>query len=70
MNGLWCWWHPLSKLTKINTLEVVQCYLSKIYLNRVALKNQIGRNYNNISHLYTVYHLPGSVVNNLHGLSY
>ena len=46
-----------------HTLEMVQCYLSKIYFNRVALKNQIWRNYNNISHLHTVYHLPGSVVN-------
>lgn len=63
--------HSVNLLKSMShTLEMVQCYLSKLYLNRVPLKNQIWRNYNNISHLYTVYHLPGSVVNDLHGLSY
>lgn len=63
--------HSVNLLKSVNhTLQMVEFYLCKIYLNRVALKNQVGSNFNSISHLYTAYHLPGSVVNTLHGFSY
>lgn len=34
--------HSVNLLKSMShTLEMVQCYLSKLYLNRVTLKNQI-----------------------------